>query len=385
MIFVNVAAFVIALIAGLAELLLTWNLAFIMLSLPSYAPLVGLLILLGGIMSIVGGCLALAQKRAGAVILRFCAGWYIIDCLIKFFGPSLIDNEALRFLVSLEANNGGVISLVFAVLFSVAAFCASAGAEEAEKKAQSALRTSYSAASTQNSPAPQKPKTFEPVLGVETNALITRGKIFLEENDFEQADRYFEQALNQSPENSWAYLGKLMATLKVHNTDELAQVSKSLKDEKLFQRALKFANDEEKVQLEHCLEAQNNAQEAKKQAETEEKYLQALKMKEKIKITADAERVINMLKSVAPYKDSEALIQELKEMERDLRKKQGKRNITAFFIIVAVIIGMVAYNWYLDWSKRAEQEKIEQARIEAEKNEEKSRIEALKLELQGQK
>ena len=86
-------------------------------------------------MSIVGGCFALAQKRGGAIILRFCAGWYIIDCLIKFFGPSLIDDPALRFLVSLEANSSGIISLIFAVLFSVAAFCASSGVDEAKKKA----------------------------------------------------------------------------------------------------------------------------------------------------------------------------------------------------------------------------------------------------------
>ena len=431
----NVAAFVIALIAGLAELLLTWNLAFIMFSLPSYAPLVGLLILLGGIMSIVGGCLALAQKRAGAVILRFCAGWYIIDCLIMFFGPSLIDNEALRFLVSLEANNGGVISLVFAVLFSVAAFCASAGAEEAEKKAQSALQTSYSAASTQNSPAPQKPKTFEPVLGVETNALITRGKIFLEENDFEQADRYFEQALNQSPENSWAYLGKLMTKLKVHNTDELAQVSKSLKDEKLFQRALKFANDEEKIQLEHCLEAQNNAQGAKK-------YEQALNMMKTINSSTRAQNILDLLASIAPYKDTETLMQEVSQKKQDIEiierkyaeawtakreverlnlpdieeinriaemfealgdykdckslaeevRRSGierieeakrKRRIRKWLMIVALmaIIGAGAFYAYTKISAQ----KAEQARIEAEKNEEKSRIEALKLELQGQK
>ncbi len=115
-------------------------------------------------------------------------------------------------------------------------------------------------------------------------------------------------------------------------------------------------------------------------------------MKEKIKITADAERVINMLKSVAPYKDSEALIQELNEMKMDLREKQGKRNITAFFIIVAVIAGMAAYDWYLRWSERTEQQRIKQVRIEAErsrseaeKKDEKSRIEALRLELQNRK
>ena len=45
-----------------------------------------------------------------------------------------------------------------------------------------------------------------------------------------------------------------MIELKVHNMEELSNISSSLKDQKLFQRALKFANDEEKIKLERCLE-----------------------------------------------------------------------------------------------------------------------------------
>ena len=67
-------------------------------------------------------------------------------------------------------------------------------------------------------------KTFEPVLGVETPALIKRGKIFLSDDDFAEAERYFEQTLRQDPENSQAYLGKLMAELRVHNADELSAI-----------------------------------------------------------------------------------------------------------------------------------------------------------------
>ena len=40
-----------------------------------------------------------------------------------------------------------------------------------------------------------KGKTFEPVLGVETPALIKRAHLFLSEKDFDEADRYFERAV----------------------------------------------------------------------------------------------------------------------------------------------------------------------------------------------
>ena len=79
---------------------------------------------------------------------------------------------------------------------------------------------------------------FEPVLGVETPALIKRAFIFLEDGDFYEAERYFEQALNQDPENSQSYLGKLIAEMKVRNIEELSEIEKPLQEQKLFQRAI---------------------------------------------------------------------------------------------------------------------------------------------------
>ena len=97
---------------------------------------------------------------------------------------------------------------------------------------------------------------FEPVLGVETPALIKRAFIFLEDGDFYEAERYFEQALNQDPENSQSYLGKLIAEMKLRNIEELSEIEKPLQEQKLFQRAIQFANEEEKLRLEKCLQNQ---------------------------------------------------------------------------------------------------------------------------------
>lgn len=99
------------------------------------------------------------------------------------------------------------------------------------------------------------PKTFEPILGVETEALIKRGRIFLSDDDFAEAERYFEQALRQDPENSQAYLGKLMAELRVHNADELSRIPSPLGEQKLFRRAMEFANDDEKLTIQKYLAA----------------------------------------------------------------------------------------------------------------------------------
>ena len=250
--------------------------------------------------------------------------------------------------------------LIWATCYAIAAFCANADAKAEHNK------TGISS------------KNYEPIIGIEANALIKRGNLFLEDGDFEQADRYFEQALKQAPESSLAYLGKLMTELKLHNIHELINIPCSLKEQKLFQRALSFATDEEKVQLEQYLEAQNHSKEAKKQSDLEQTYIKALEMKEQINSSAYAQALINLLKTIAPYKDSEVLILEIEQKKKELDKKARKQWIITTVVIAVLIAGAWVFAQYKQWSEG-------QARIEAEKNEEKSRIEALKLELQGQK
>lgn len=279
----------------------------------------------------------------------------------------------------------------------------------------------------------EKKKTFEPVLGVETDALIKRGNIFLEDNNFDEAERYFEQAINQSPENSQAYLGKLMTKLRVHNMDELSKVA-NFKDDKLFQRALSFANDEEKRQLEGYVEAQ-------KQADMERKYVQALNMMKTIESSTRAQYILDLLVPIVPYKDTEALIQEVSQKKKDIeilekkyadaysaKREVDRSNLTDIeeinrvagmfealgdykdckslaeevrrsgierieeakrskrirkWLMIATVTAILGAGAFYAYTKISEQ-KAEQARIEAEKNEEKSRIEALKLQFQGQ-
>ena len=59
--------------------------------------------------------------------------------------------------------------------------------------------------------------------------------------------------MRQDPENSQAYLGKLMAELRLHNADELSNVPSPLSEQKLFRRALEFANDEERSTIQKYL------------------------------------------------------------------------------------------------------------------------------------
>ena len=209
--------------------------------------------------------------------------------------------------------------------------------------------------STTSTPTTKQTKDFEPVLGVETPALIKRGKIFLSDDDFAEAERYFEQALRQDPENSQAYLGKLMAQLKVHNIDELSSMSSSLSEQKLFKRALEFANDEEKLTLQKCLD--DNAthlealKEILKQEEQKRKEIEALEKKyddaahakrygEDFHNIDSLKRAQKMFEELGDYKDSKSLAEAVgQQIVEEEERKEGFFKV--IFITALVVIGAI--------------------------------------------
>ena len=202
-------------------------------------------------------------------------------------------------------------------------------------------------------PSPSEaPKTFEPVLGVETPALIKRGRIFLSDDDFAEAERYFEQALRQDPENSQAYLGKLMAELRVHNADELSRIPSPLGEQKLFRRAVEFADDDEKLMLQkYIADNTEHLEQIKRKHELdalEEKYREAVNAKcsgEENSNTFTLKRAAEIFDELGDYKDSTILAdnawkQYARELEHaELAKNKAKGVMCVLgFIVVAVSI-----------------------------------------------
>lgn len=82
-----------------------------------------------------------------------------------------------------------------------------------------------------------------------TAPLLKRAFMFLEDGDWQSADEYCEKVLDIDPENGEAYLGKLMAEIKVKKVEQLAN-SKGLFDKNNnYQKALKFADEKIQQQL----------------------------------------------------------------------------------------------------------------------------------------
>ena len=83
----------------------------------------------------------------------------------------------------------------------------------------------------------------------EIQNLLKRAFVHLEDEEWEEADELFEQALTQDAENSQAYLGKLLVEFECSSIKDLADMGQSFENNRFYQRALKFANEQEKALL----------------------------------------------------------------------------------------------------------------------------------------
>ena len=87
--------------------------------------------------------------------------------------------------------------------------------------------------------------------------LLSRGFMALEDGDFAAAEAFFEQSLNTNETNANAYLGKLMAQLKVRKKSELAAREFPFDGNLNYQKALRFAAGDLKKELEGYIETIN--------------------------------------------------------------------------------------------------------------------------------
>lgn len=76
------------------------------------------------------------------------------------------------------------------------------------------------------------------------NPLIRRAFMALEDGKWAEADKHCEEALNQEPENAYAYLGKLMARLHCCNIKELSEVEIPFTKDPHFEKCLRFSTVE---------------------------------------------------------------------------------------------------------------------------------------------
>ena len=112
-------------------------------------------------------------------------------------------------------------------------------------------------------PVAQQPTTVVPAGNVAP--LLKRAFMFLEDGDFARADDFCEQVLNLDPENGRAYLGKLMAELKVRREGDLKNQSQPFDVNGNYQKAMRFGDEALKAKLKGDIDFINNRNEHARQ------------------------------------------------------------------------------------------------------------------------
>lgn len=173
----------------------------------------------------------------------------------------------------------------------------------------------------QGTEATQAPKTeVKPVApaapAVNIAPLLKRAFMFLEDGDWSAADEYCEKVLDQDPENAQAYLGKLMAELKVRTQDELSEQEAPFDGNKNYQKAVRFGDEKLKAFLTGCVKFINERNENER---LESIYSEALECMNSATTQVKFLQAARLFESVPQYKNSADLSKECREKAENAR------------------------------------------------------------------
>ncbi len=81
--------------------------------------------------------------------------------------------------------------------------------------------------------------------------MLKRAFLFIEDENWQQADEYLEKVLDIDPENGEAYLGKLMIEYRISRKADIASAGRALKKSRYFEKVARFGDDAAKKLLEN--------------------------------------------------------------------------------------------------------------------------------------
>ena len=142
---------------------------------------------------------------------------------------------------------------------------------------------------------PQMPQMVPINTNASTESLVERGMLFLEDQEWDKANAYFENVLDADPKNVQAYIGKLLVDFRISRVELLDSCEKDFTDNPNYKKALRFSTEKEKEQLESI-----NKERIYKKAKTVSR--------------TDLKKAIELLGSIKDYKDASQLIDSYSEI-----------------------------------------------------------------------
>jgi len=166
-----------------------------------------------------------------------------------------------------------------------------------------------------------------------TEPLLKRAFMFLEDGDWTSANEYCEKVLDIDPENAQAYLGKLLSELRERKLDALKDHAVPFDHSNNYQKTIRFADDKLKTALAGYIEHINTRNES---ARLEDIYTCAKGEMSAANTESDYEEAAVLFESISEYQDSAILAQSCYEKAEAARKdailSEGKAKMTGEII-----------------------------------------------------
>ena len=156
--------------------------------------------------------------------------------------------------------------------------------------------------------------------GPDTESLLKRAFMFLEDGDWDSANEYCEKVLDIDPENAQAYLGKLMAEVKVKMQSQLKNCKEPFDGSNNYKKTLRFADNKLKNELTECTVYIKNRNEL---AHLDGIYNRAFNMMNQSNGTEYSfKEAACLFDSISAYKDSASLIERCYKKAEAARKDE---------------------------------------------------------------
>ena len=153
-----------------------------------------------------------------------------------------------------------------------------------------------------------------PSSGSNTEPLLKRAFIFLEDGGFKSADEYCEKVLDINPECAEAYLGKLMAELNVKKRGKLRDCELPFDTYDNYKKIMRFGDENLKAQLKKDIEFIN------------ERTLDLILERAKSKLSSKLyEEALDLLNEISGYKNADELIDLCNEKREEERAEEERK------------------------------------------------------------
>lgn len=178
-----------------------------------------------------------------------------------------------------------------------------------------------------------------------SEVILKRAFMLLEDAEWKKADELLERILNQNPECAEAYLGKLMIDLKVNKRENLATLDKLFEDNNNYQKIMRYCDDALRDEMKSyaTLVTENvnskkytNAVNRMKYGKSSEDFSIAKHLFEEINGYRDSDSLANECQ-----KKSEEIIQDEKERKEREQREQKRLDIVAMIILSVIFSIMV--------------------------------------------